>query len=245
MIFVVLVAAILEIMMYNDLFNAMDALANPNTSSTIALILAIFGAILCVPFARAIKHKYTHKELTQDISGTSQYDKFTPYQKQVFDNSTNNHMLKVTSIPLGIICLIIPFARWLTLLDTLSVSDKFLSVAIASAISYFIFAVVIVLEIYFHCIWTQKLDHTYNVHKNKVALHGKITEEANKIGKDLIQISLAEREAFKAFMSNKNYQLLNENTVDSQLQIDTFNQSQPTSSTNGDLLDILYNEGSS
>jgi hypothetical protein len=233
-IFTVSIAAIMDSLLWTDLFQTMDALNGDSMARAIGLTVAIFATIACAGLGRAIKLKSTHKEgMRKDSLGISQYDNFTLFQKQVFDKNTTHDWQNLSLFTLGLCSFIIPIVRWASLPDTITIFDKFLSVAILSAVSYFIFAAVILLEIYNHCIWTKQLNISYSDYRTKVALHIKITKQANKIGKDLIQISLAEREAFKAFMSNKNYQLLNENTVDSQLQIHTSNQSQPTSSTTG------------
>jgi hypothetical protein len=197
-------------------------------SKAIGMVVAIFGTIVCAVLGRAIKQKSTHEEgMREDVSGVSQYDKFTPFQKEVFDKNTTHDMLKLSLFTLGLCSLIIPFVRWTSLDSTKSTVDKVQSVAILSAVSYFIFAAVILLEIYNHCTWTRELNISHSDYKGKVALHSGITKRANNIGKQLIKISLAEKETFKAFMSNKDYQLLNENTVDLQPQIHTIRPSKP------------------
>jgi hypothetical protein len=165
--------------------------------------------------------------MREKTSGVSEYDKFTPFQKEVFDKNTTHDMLKLSLFTLGLCSLIIPFVRWTSLDSTKSTVDKVQSVAILSAVSYFIFAAVILLEISNHCTWTRELNISHSDYKGKVASHSGITKRANAVGKQLIKISLAEKETFKAFMSNKDYQLLNENTVDTQPQIHTIRPSKP------------------
>jgi hypothetical protein len=225
---IVFIAATMDALLWYNLFKNMDGVANANMARAIGLTVAIFGTIVCAVLGRAIKQKSTHEEgMREDASGVSQYDKFTPFQKEVFDKNTTHDMLKLSLFTLGLCSLIIPFVRWTSLDSTKSTLDKVQSVAILSAVSYFIFAAVILLEIYNHCTWTRELNISHSDYKGKVASHSGITKRANAIGKQLIKISLAEKETFKAFMSNKDYQLLNENTVDTQPQIHTIRPSKP------------------
>ena len=225
---IVFIAATMDALLWTDLFKGMDGLKSDDMARAIGLTVAIFGTIVCAVLGRAIKQKSTHEEgMREDISGVSQYDKFTPFQKEVFDKNTTHDMLKLSLFTLGLCSLIIPFVRWTSFDSTKSTVDKVQSVAILSAVSYFIFAAVILLEIYNHCTWTRELNISHSDYKGKVASHSAITKRANNIGKQLIKISLAEKETFKAFMSNKDYQLLNENTVDSQPQIHTIRPSKP------------------
>lgn len=222
---IVFIASVMDTLLWTTLFQNMEGLDN-QMSKAIGMVVAIFGTIVCAVLGRAIKQKSTHEEgMREDISGVSQYDKFTPFQKEVFDKNTTHDMLKLSLFTLGLCSLIIPFVRWTSLDSTKSTVDKVQSVAILSAVSYFIFAAVILLEIYNHCTWTRELNISHSDYKGKVALHSGITKRANNIGKQLIKISLAEKETFKAFMSNKDYQLLNENTVDLQPQIHTIKPS--------------------
>ena len=232
--FIVFIAATMDALLWTDLFKSMDSLTGDSMARAIGLTVAIFGTIACAVLGRAIKQKSTYEEgMREDISGLSQYDKFTLFQKEVFDKNTTHSYLKLSLFTLGLCSLIIPFVRWTSMPDTVTTVDKFSSVAILSAVSYFIFAAVILLETYNHCTWTRELNISHSDYNAKVALHSKITKQANNIGKQLIKISLAEKETFKAFMSNKDYQLLNQNTVNTQLQIYTSTQLQPTSSTTG------------
>jgi hypothetical protein len=224
---IVFIASVMDTLLWTTLFKNMEGLNN-QMSKAIGMVVAIFGTIVCAVLGRAIKQKSTHEEgMREDVSGVSQYDKFTPFQKEVFDKNTTHDMLKLSLFTLGLCSLIIPFVRWTSLDSTKSTVDKVQSVAILSAVSYFIFAAVILLEIYNHCTWTRELNISHSDYKGKVALHSGITKRANNIGKQLIKISLAEKETFKAFMSNKDYQLLNENTVDLQPQIHTIRPSKP------------------
>lgn len=224
---IVFIASVMDTLLWTTLFKNMEGLNN-QMSKAIGMVVAIFGTIVCAVLGRAIKQKSTHEEgMREDASGVSQYDKFTPFQKEVFDKNTTHDMLKLSLFTLGLCSLIIPFVRWTSLDSTKSTVDKVQSVAILSAVSYFIFAAVILLEIYNHCTWTRELNISHSDYKGKVALHSGITKRANNIGKQLIKISLAEKETFKAFMSNKDYQLLNENTVDLQPQIHTIRPSKP------------------
>lgn len=205
--FIVFIASVMDAMLWRNAFKDMDGLGNTMANS-IGLVVAIFGTISCAVLGRSIKQKSTYEEaMREDISGTSLYDNFTPFQKEVFDKNTTHDMFKLSVFTLGLCALIIPVVRWTT---TGQVGNKVQSVGILSAVSYFIFAAVILLEIYNHCTWTRELNISNSDYRNKLASHRTIAKRAHAVGARLIKISLSEKDTFKEFMSNPDFQLLNQ-----------------------------------
>jgi len=214
--FIVLVASVMDAFLWKSAFTGMDGIDSRAITNGIGMVVAIFGAVACTVLGRSIKQKSTYEEaMREDISGSCQYDKFTPFQKEVFDKNTTHDMLKLSIFTLALCSIIIPVVRWTTLNNSselnspINATDKVQAVGILSAVSYFIFAAVILLEMYNHCTWSKELRNLEVDYTSKAASHKLMRKRAIRLGKKLTNLDLSQKDKFNNFMSNEHFQLLN------------------------------------